>query len=424
MDIIFKQIYSKLDCTWKSAHFIIRYALRNPPKGKGMGAHGVANEELIKAYAEGLEAIYQLMTSAPLNHLPPKPNRIEVFVFDTDSPFTYPDSSNGDPRNFIPYIALPSGTDKMLSKDELRYAKIVAAHEGAHAINFRYHPPFDPKTGLRNMRFQNWEWVDEGIAVNSETKILPSSREHYFYLRRWICQPEVPLDREGGLISYRAVMFTKFLDKLLKRPFANELWTLSKFDEDPFDALKRLLPDGYQFLSDQHDDNDVFAAYCLDSYFLADRQSCCYDQNLYKRFGERAITESFLIKPSQRCNGEGELDHLACSYYKIVPRNGVRKITVRLETIPYLTKTPLRAQLAKAIDGVRKGTPVKLKPVDGAHNTSKTVTLFGEMSLPRSIRANHLILVVSNHGVRPRRGTSHNKDHDDDQKFRFEISAE
>lgn len=424
-----KHIIPKLDRIRISDNFIIRHAFRNPPEGEGMGLHGVASEALIEAYREGLEAIYRQMTSSLFNRLPPIPEKVEVFVLNVSAPYTYADSPDGDMRNSIPHIVLPSGTDKSFTKEELRYATIIAAHEGAHALNFRYHPPFYPETGFQNPRFKNWEWVDEGIAVDSEMRVLPGSREHYPYLRRWMGEPEVPLNYEGGLVSYRAVMFIRFLDKLLKRRFSDQLWTNSKLDENPISAIKRLLPKDYRFLSEEHTDRDIFGLFCLDSYFLADPRSRCYDPKLRERFGERSITNSFLVHPNKPYGTTGNLDHLACRYYKIVPQDGVREVRVRLEAnhISPSKKSPLRAQLAEVVGGAKRGKHTRLLPET---NSSGHVRLQGEIALSEAGGNNPLVLVVSNHGVAPKGEEAHskdgyspNKEYDDDQKFTIEIVA-
>ncbi|NOT62691.1 MAG: hypothetical protein HOP19_20990 [Acidobacteria bacterium] len=397
--------------------FAIRYAFRNPAKGEGVGLDGIADEALIRAYIKGLNNVQHAMTTLPWKKHPfnPVPLKVRVFVADFYPPGMYQEDNDI-------YILLPSGTGEPDLKAELLNARITAIHEGFHAIISSYYP-----ANLDYSQYQSWAWIDEGTAVYMESRLVRQSHDYYRYLRSWICQPEAPLDEDPlafPMAPYRAVMFIKYLDKLFHEGFVDKVWCNASTSKDPFEVIRKTLPAGYNFLSGEHDDNDIFASYCLDAYFLADPNSCCFDENLHKRFGERAIAFTFNVSASEEPQVASDtLDHLACRYYKIVPLDGVRKITVRLK--PDLSgETPLRAQLVKVKNGVIKGEQKKLMPKTAASAQENSLVLCEGMELTALEEVSHLILVVSNHAATRRDGKALARHLYDEQRYSLEIIAE
>src|SRR4030095_3920510 len=75
----------------ESDHFLIRYGLRNPRKGKGLGPDGVADSVLARSYRNSLERLYMTITQPPWNRPAPQVGsygKTIVYICDIDHPFT------------------------------------------------------------------------------------------------------------------------------------------------------------------------------------------------------------------------------------------------------------------------------------------------------------------------------------------------
>src|ERR1041384_1093700 len=78
-------ILEGLEQTRSTENFLLRYGLRNPPRGRGLGPKGVENEALVASYAEALEGAYQHLVASGWEH-PNKDSqlgKVPVYIFDT-----------------------------------------------------------------------------------------------------------------------------------------------------------------------------------------------------------------------------------------------------------------------------------------------------------------------------------------------------
>jgi hypothetical protein len=412
-----KSIIEKLPLRVESDHFRIHYGLRNPVKGKGLGPSGVQNRGLILTYLSALEQLYRAMINLPWSRRKPvagDDGRTNVYVFDTSelissdgSPFMHADFEG------IPYICLPSRSFEPSIQAEMHRAAAEAAHEGVHIFNYRERP-------LNSVHWRPWAWFDEALAVFMETHLIAGNHDHFRFLKNWIDLPEAPLDDWSA--RYQAGMFACYLEKRIPG-FINQVWTESEQTEEPLEAMARLLPDGQKFVSCDPNVKDIFASgYCMDSYFLWDHESDNLAPELFVRFGERAITESFVVRPGQQEMSSGErLDHLACRYYRIYFKGEVQSLQVRVQSEDPAGLTSLKAELAEVTAEMRRGVIEPLRPVLAPAGTAPG-SLAVELIRLDAEELDHLALVVTNCGTRAARDNTRIP-HDDGKTFSVMISA-
>ena len=290
-----EDILEKLPLILESDHFIVRFALRNPQEGRGEKRGGVRNQRLLLAYLDALERLYATMTEGPWKRYPPNTGgqgKTLVFVFDTseflrsaDCPFTSVDHKG------IPFIGLPYQNNEPIIHGELQRAAVEAIHEATHVFNFRERPLLDPQTGIWDPAVKLWVWFDDAMAVFMETLVLSGCPEHLRFIMEWSDRPDMPLD--GFYSRYQSSMFVRYLGRRMGLEFINRVWTESKRDEIPIQALDRLLrQENLEFSSSNPEIRDIFASgYCMDSYFLIDPRSPGFAPEVYERFREGAISE-------------------------------------------------------------------------------------------------------------------------------------
>lgn len=395
------------------APFRIRYKHRNPKQGRGQGANGVSDERLIKIYGQGLEMLYRAMTSPPWSR--PRIDRvIEVQVLDVatilpakPSPFTAED-------NGVPYIVLPCCTFAPSYEAERHWALATAVHEATHVFNCQQRPLSSPYSA-------QWAWFDEALAVFMEMRLITDYCDHFRFLGNWIERPEVSLD--DRVANYQAGQFVAYLAKRLGIEFVNRVWMESAPGETPIEAIIRLAPEGQKLVSADPDERDLFASgYCLHSWFLNDPDSPAHAPELYARYGERAITESYVLRAGDGVGtsenpGEQEtLDHLACRYYRFYLEDGVRRLSVELHSSDRPGKRPLKAELAAVTRENRLEQVIPLRPA--SDNKSTETFLAARVNRTDPLKQDHFILVVTNCGVR-----GFIPPHDDGKQFVIKASA-
>jgi hypothetical protein len=382
--------------------------MRNPKTGIGLGAHGVRRVELIKQYIEALEKAYRALREEPWNRPPPVcDGHTPVYVYDTQDPVTIPLQWR------LPSVILRSRSEEPVVKSEHQRARADAVHEVMHVFNFREHPMTEESS-------EPWAWFDEGMAVFFEEWLLRDNPDHRRFLMDWIDCPEGSLDAWDRM--YQSGMFVRYLARRFGCEFVNSVWTTSQQDKTPFAAIDRLLPKGLKFSAPGSREPDVFSAYCLDAYFLLDPASHCHAPQVWERFGERAVAESFSLKPGNRIEAANELNHLACRYFRFSLQAGVKSLRVHLLPRETPQRPPLKAELAVvARAGLRGNTqrlhfPLSIRP-------GEVLRLSGELAIPNPRDLDHLVLVVSNCGTRPELANTR-LPHDDGQQFKIEVSAE
>ncbi len=415
-------IISKLPLTMESEHFLIRYGLRNPPQGKGLGASGIQDRGLLLTYVKALERLHKTMTESPWNRPFPQTGdsgKTPIYVFNISeltpfdgSPFTDTD------LNDVPFICLPSRSFEPSMQDEMHRAAAEAVHEATHVFNYRHRPRY-------HLHSKPWDWLDEALAVFMETHLIPGNHDHLRFLRNWIEMPEVPLDDWSA--RYQAGMFIYYLEKCVPG-LANKVWVESLLTEDPIKAFSRLLPEttrsGDVFVSHAPDVHDLFASgYCMDSYFLWDHNSASLAPELYVRYGERSVTESFVLRPGQHeSSGSQLLDHLACRYFRFYLKGNVTNLQVEVRADKSQTISPLKAELAIVNSELRRErNAIALRP-ELVETGRPAQILTAEINRISCETTDHVVLVVTNCGTRPTQPNSR-IEHDDGRLFEVRVSA-
>jgi len=392
----------------QSEHFRINYSLRNPREGQGRGTSGVSGTGgLIEAYKDGLEMLYRELTSSPMSR--PELDQItEVHILDVASIFPIMSASfTSEDQDGVPYIVLPCRTSDPTCEAERQRALATAVHEATHVFNYRKRPLSSPYSA-------RWGWFDEALAVLMEMRLITDYRDHFRFLGDWIEKPELSLD--SPVANYQAGQFLAYLAKRLGVEFVNRVWMESEERETPLETITRLLSAGPKFASADPDESDLFASYCLESWFLTDPASRMYAPDLYERYGERAITESFVLRgcesvgTNERPEKKHALDHLACRYYRFYPKDGIKQLSVELHSFDEAGRSPLKAELAVVTNENRLGRVIPLRPA-----LDNTNILVAHVNQVDPHEHDHFILVVTNCGVNHR--------FDDEKQFTIKALA-
>lgn len=403
-----KQIMAELPLTLESQHFVFHYGLRNPLRGVGMGINGVRTKLVVVTYLEALEGLYQTMLSSPWNREPPPTDsskKTHVYILDS-SPFT---AYN---RDYVPFIVLSSRSSEPTTQAELHRAAAEAVHEGTHLFNYTKRP-------MHDLNSPAWEWFDEGHAMLMEMLVAPGNPDYFRFLTNWIDMPEMPLDDPDA--HYMSGMFVRYLSKRMGCEFVNNVWTGSEPNEVPLTTLERLMPEGQKFLSANPDDKDLFASgYCIDPYFIWDHGHPGVAPDVFLRYGERAISESCLLNSSEKVDIGGDLDHLACRYYRFFLRSNVQSLEVVLDPEESARNTPFKAEIvAITKERERKAHYLLRAPANGgdpSHRLSVQLTDLDPDQL------DHLVLVVSNCGTQSKKQSRWA--HDDNKEYTIRASTE
>ncbi|MBI1766717.1 MAG: hypothetical protein HYR56_35370 [Acidobacteria bacterium] len=372
------------------------------------------DEQLLLTYQQGLERLYQIMTAPPLAR-PGLQWKTQVQIFDLAA-YLRSDARafTAEDQQGVPYIALPSRTKEPTQEAEQRWALATAVHEATHVFNCRERP-------LSSLYAGRWAWFDEALAVFMEMQVLGDVGDHFRVLGDWIENPELSLDAPNA--CYQAGLFVAYMAKRLGIEFVNRVWMESEPLETPLDALARLMPAGQIFLSAKPDEHDLFASgYCLDSWFLADPASAAHAPELFARFGERAVSESFVLGTGEQAATGDTLDHLACRYYRFYLNAGVRQLRLELETLEAGEQSWLKAEVAMATNEKRCGLVIPLRPATATNPITATL-LSAQVTLLDLNDIDHLILVVTNCGTRAAQ-VRPDIPHDDRKPYAIRVWAE
>jgi hypothetical protein len=397
---------TRLPLVLESEHFFVHFGVLNPPIGKGLPYDGVRDRSLVSTYLDAFERCYETLTSKPWARQPPivgPRGKTVVYVMDSN-PFASYD------LQMVPFICIPSRHNEPTTKSELDRAAAEAVHEVVHLFNYRERP-------FHNIYSALWEWYDCALASFIETIILPENYDYLRFVGDWIRLPEIPLDDASS--KYQAFMFIHYLANRIGLEFINNVWTQANPEENPFAALSRMLPAGQSFASHDPDDRDIFASgYCMDSYFFGDPSSDCYMPQAYARYGERAVSESFLLDINDEIVTTDKLDHLSCRYYRFSFKDQANKLHITLFPTNSTHIKPLKAEIAVVTSKNQRGftKPARVIP---STETPGGEQLFASITLP-SEDVDHVVLVVSNCGLK----SSHNRtEHDDEKEFTVRASA-
>jgi hypothetical protein len=394
-----------------SAHFTLRFLLRNPPlgtAGEGYGKMGVRGPYLVSCYAAALERLFEILIAPPFSW--EKPNtrggKTDVFVLHIgdaglpNEPFTamYEDK--------VPYICLPCRSAEPVLQNALHRAEMEAVHEATHVFCWSLRPPV-------RLIEEKWGWFNEATAVFMESFVFAGNPDSIRFGLEWTDAPHVPLDDPS--VQYQAGFFARYIARRFGPQLIGRLWAESKSNETPLQALERLLPAKDQ--SKMPSCCKVFGDYAHDSFFVMDHTSLGCWNEVYLRFGSRALTEAFVLGRDQTVTRSGRLDHLACRYYRIQ----VSPDVTTLEVVVGVHEANFRAFVAVHSATLNRcSLSRELEPSAESGTATRThlraVLGKGELTPPDAI-----VLTVANCGTRSAEYVLPDQPHDDDRPFTIEI---
>jgi hypothetical protein len=384
------EVKNELSEMMVSEHFAIRYGLRNPRWGKGLGPNGVGDPDLIRWYLSALERLYREMSDPLWGRRPPRTDasgKTLVYVCDLDQvgmgvPFT---AAN---KERVPFIVLSSRSNEPLNDGVMRRAAAEAIHEATHVFNAEKRP-------FHLSGFRWWAWLDEAMATYMESRVLPGNQDYFRFLSNWIDLPGVPLN--DWRASYQGCLFLHYLAEKVGPGFPHRIWIDSHPNERPLQAIHRLVSEkGRGFATSDPCKEDLFAhGYAMDSYFLRDHTVSCFAPELCSRFGERAVVESFDLSTEPSARFQGSLPHLATHYFRFFVSRQIRRVHFVLRAAAEDGAIPHKSEVAVVQADLRRGQRQMLRQFqegDGSGQVSQTTEIVGcdELDL------DHLVLVVSN----------------------------
>jgi hypothetical protein len=339
---------------------------------------------------DALERVYLALTCASPKWKPPWPaegDKINVYVLDLARlGLGYANAFMSVDMRRVPFIVLPSGSDEPTLQAAMQRASADAVHQATQAFNWSYRPQDEAPSWP-------WAWFDTATACYMEHFVLPENPESLRFAANWVDWPDVPLDDDRG--SYAACMFIRYLVQRFGFGFVARVWTESEKEEKPVVAMQRLLLQENILLScPDPDSTDLFSSgYALDSYFLRDKG---FARDVYERYGERAIAESFALETASCVGASGLLDHLSCRYYRIYPGKKVRAVRTQLEAQALDEKTWIKVQLAEVTNGLQQRRVVPLRRTQ-ALVAANRVSLAAEIEDIADL--DHIVVVVTNCGL-------------------------
>jgi hypothetical protein len=298
--------------SWKGV--TIHYADRQPLAGCG-SIHGIRTVEFLDICKKALEWAVQRLTAPPIS-LPPPPVPVNVYCSEIaewrgeSNPVTFDERSGGV---LYPALALPSRTSSTSPDQERQFLISAAVHELTHALCV-----LAQKTSVHKVAAGAWCWLAEATSVWVET-LLASKKESaaagcgntldwLFNTLDWCDYPEAPIDAD--VTVYQSAQFLRYLVALFGESLVGDLWKTGNSAKDPWPVIERVTG---------RTADDLFAEYAGQSYVLNDRRSKCYFPEIFRRFGGRLVTESWLLGPGDVAVAEEHVWPLGCRYYRVNP---------------------------------------------------------------------------------------------------------
>lgn len=292
--------------------FAIRYALREPPRGRARGLRGVEDVALVDCYSEALEHAFEYLTD--LNWLPPRTDpdldyRVPVYVYDAPLPFTAPH------RRIYSLIGLRSEIGEPTFEACLRRARVDASHEATHLFTHRHRP-------INNYaRSFQWFWFDEATAVFFERLLCPDNDATLRYALDWIVRPEHPMELGRG---YAMAWFVQHLVDRHGIEFLRDVWHQAEEQETPIDAISRLLGSRSILIEEEDlalDHLDRPIDRLIHGYALRAFGTEQLDARAFRRYKERKYSHVACISDDpldrESCQWRDSLGSLGCRYYKV-----------------------------------------------------------------------------------------------------------
>ncbi len=369
----------------ESQHFVLWYAYRYNCPGRGTGKRGVRGQALLTSYIDGLERVYEALAGPVFKRNEPKPDsseRTNVLVFylpdylmtGAGCPATVPG------RGGVATILLSCRAYEPVMQTALHVATSQAVHEGTHLFNFAARSPGDGR----------WSWFNEATAVFMEGYLLPGNLESIYHYLDWCDEPEAPLDANRG---YQGGMFIHYLMRKFGPDLITRLWEQSRLEETPIQALERLTGSG----QDGSTCCSHFADYSLHANFLYDQGSFCFAPDVYHRFGWRMVEEAVRMSGNGKHRVVASVDHLACRYFRVEVRVGLRLLSCHLTT-PREYSGIVRGAMAVAKRDLRRG-PMEILS-QPSPSSGEQLEAAATLKIDDADQIDHVVVVVSNSSTR------------------------
>ena len=360
--------------------FRLRYAHRSPRCGRGLAHHGVRSMSIVEEYARCLGQAYDTLTTSEYGWEPLSSDRVPVYIYSLPRPCL---GRTGPARYGAAYIELTNEGDECDPAGALRRMRATAAHELLHYLQFN--------CGADN----RWRWLNEASAVAVEPWVFEGNVRYLCHLREWFTRPERSVDDGSG---YGASVFIGYLGSRLGPSIVRHTYEEGKKSNwgwQAIEALARAVENTQNqkpvlaFASATK--RDIFAAgYCADAYFLQDPEQKHFDNGLYDRYGERAVTDTFCKYPVPNGARNDPIDHLGCRYYRFRPVDGHAKLTVKVTLPTPEAREFLRGELIGVTRNMSRGVAKALKRSRDRDSMSANLKDFTKRDL------DHAVLVIAN----------------------------
>jgi Family of unknown function (DUF6055) len=408
-----RNILESLQNAEESDHFVVRFSRQDPPVGQaglGLGALGVRDQRLISRYISALERVYSTVTANPFLWPFPRTDssrKTNVYVMYIPLLIRSGEAFTAIDQDGVPYVCLPCRSSEPL-QNGLDRAEMEAVHEATHVFCFSMRPP------VRSVVEMKWRWFGEATALFMETFVFPGNLDSTRFATDWMDFPEISLDRQDA--QYQSGFFARYLAKRFGGELIARVWSCSRNDEGPLDALNRLLPPEHR--SRDRRTCAIFGEYARDSYWGAEFGGGNSGSQVACR-GTRALTASFVLDVDGHVTSQGILDHLACRYYRIEIQSKVKTLDLRV-CISSMNGEGFRCFVSTYDQGdVRLAK--ELKGRSSVRNQGGTFCTTLRKKELENCEA--IILTIANCGARAEGFTPSDETHDDSVDFGVDISA-
>jgi hypothetical protein len=279
-------------------------------------------------------------------------------------------------RDGVATILLSCRAYEPVTQTALHVATSQAVHEGTHLFNF----------AARARNDGRWNWFDEATAVFMEGHLLPGNLESIYHYLDWCDAPEVSLDANRG---YQGGMFLNYLNRKFSPKLITRLWQESHPEETPIQTLERLTKSG----QDGRMLCSHFADYCLHAYFLNDQRSLCFSPEVYHRFGWRMVEEALRMSSNRKHEICSSVDHLACRYFRVEVRAGIRALSCRL-IVPRKDGGSIQGAVTVVKRDLRMGRVKLLSPPPPSE--AERLEAAATLKIDDVDQIDHVVVVVSN----------------------------
>lgn len=334
----------------RTAHFDIRYALREPVPGSPTQSYGVHSEALIDAYAQGLEAAWtdlqklgMPVTSAGIA----PPGFIRCLVTDLNDVFpTKPIpmcSAELEGDEIHPIIVLPTDFPELVDlASVLAMARFTARHEPAHAWAYRVWrerwaglPVLEASRSIRYLATPPVLWLLEGhaVAVEAGDECGGPWLQHAW---SWCERPEVSLFTE----PYSAGLFARYLDRRLGlaagEAFSRIISAITLPPHSRDSAFNAVWQTMNQVLAPfQLTAEMAWLDACRAGAFIGgSKHPADEEAAVFARYGRRAVTASLSLRAGEvQTTSEYAHAALSCRYFRLTLEAGVKTLHLLVERL-------------------------------------------------------------------------------------------